>query len=207
MTSWQAPDHGEPLDPGYAGPPGGGQAAYPPAYPVPPGYQPYGAPYPQYGYPQYGYPAYGYPPRAPGDLRPGLVTASAVLAFVLSGLLILAGLLLFLGASIAADVEDAFNSGTHIGLELTLDAVVNLVAAGLLIAGGVSLLGRNLTSRILLSAGGGIVVAAAIYWLTRFDDISSSGWTFDAALFLILTVLVLAFTWTTPVTRWLRRTG
>ncbi|WP_375504093.1 hypothetical protein [uncultured Jatrophihabitans sp.] len=197
MSSWQAPNPGEPFDPNVAGapPPGYG---YPAPYGYPsPGYAPYGYP------PAPGYPSYGYP-SAPRDLRPGLATASAVLAFVTAGLLVLAGLLLFLGGAIAGDVEDSFDSGTHIGLELALDGVVNLVAGGLLIAGGVMLVGRNRNGRVLLSIGGGIVVAAAVYWILRFDDISSDSWAFDAVMFLVLTVLALSFAWCTPVTRWLR---
>ena len=210
MTSWQAPDHGEPFDPNPAGPPPGygypppgyAQPGYPqPGY-APPGYGPPG--YPPYGYPAApGYPPYGYPP-VPGDARPGAATTSAVLAFVLSGLLILGGLLLFLGGAIAGDIEDSFDSGTHIGLELALDGVANLVAGGLLIAGGVSVLGRRPNGRVLLSIGGGIVLALSVYWTVRFDDIRSDSWTFDAALFLVLSVLTVCFAWSTPVSRWLQ---
>uniref|UniRef100_UPI0035CBBFE5 hypothetical protein n=1 Tax=uncultured Jatrophihabitans sp. TaxID=1610747 RepID=UPI0035CBBFE5 len=179
----------------------------PPGY-APPGYAPPGYAPPGYGYPPYpsGYAGYGYPQPAPGDARPGIATASAVLAFVASGLLILAGLLLFLGGAIASDIEDSVHSSTHIGLELGLDGVVNLVAAGLLIAGGVSLVGRNPLGRILLSVGATIVAAAAVYWFVRFDDISSDSWNFDAGLFLVLTVLTLSFAWAPPVSRWLDRT-
>lgn len=203
MTSWQAPGQGEPFDPNpaQAGPPPGYPPGYgypPPGY-APPGYAPPG--YAPYGYP--GYPPYGYPP-VPGDARPGPATTAAVLAFVLSGLLILGGLLLFLGGAIAGDVENSFDSGTHIGLELALDGVANLVAGSLLIAGGVSLLGRKRNGRVLLSIGGGIVAALSVYWTVRFDDIRSDSWTFDAALFLVLSVLTVCFAWSTPVGRWLQ---
>ena len=214
VSDWQAPDHGEPMDPNAQGPaaPGAayptGYASPPPGY-LPPGYAPPGYAPPGYAYPAapypVGYAGYGYPQPAPGDARPGLATASAVLAFVVSGLLILAGLLLFLGGAIASDVEDSVNSSTHIGVELGLNGVVNLVAAGLLIAGGVTLVGRNRLGRVLLSIGGAIVVAAAVYWIVRFDDISSNSWNFDAGLFLVLVVLTLCFAWATPVTRWLAR--
>ena len=199
MTSWPGPNYGEPVDPN---PPA-------PGYPAPAGYPPYGYPpagYAPYGYPPApGYPPYGRPP-APQDIRPGIATASAVLAFITAGLLILAGLLLFLGGAIANDLEDSFNSSTHIGLELALDGVVNLAAGGLLIAGGVMVVSRKANGRILLSVGGGIILAAAIYWLTRFDDIISGSRTFDASVFVILAGLSVSFAWSTPVTRWLRST-
>ena len=84
--------------------------------------------------------------------------------------------------------------------------MVNLVAAGLLISGGVLLVGRNAHGRTLLSVGGVIVAAAAIYWIVRFDDISSGSWILDAGMFVVLTALSVVFAWATPVTRWLRRT-
>ena len=199
MSSWPGPGYGEPVDPNTSGYNYPAQAGYPPAGYPPPGYAPYGYPVAP------GYPPYGYPP-APGDIRPGIATAAAVFAYITAGLLILAGLLLFLGGAIANDVEDSFNSGTHIGLELALDGVVNLVAGGLLIAGGVTLIGRSPNGRTLLSIGAGIVVAAALYWLVRFRDISDDSWVFDASLFLVLAVLSLAFAWSTPVTRWLGST-
>ena len=112
--------------------PGAGYAGYPmPGYPMGSGY-PMGYPAP--------YPGYATDPR---DVRPGVAMAAAVLAYVNAGLLILAGGLLLLGASIVSDVEDASNSHTNYGVEIALDGTANLIAGALLIAGGVMITGRK----------------------------------------------------------------
>lgn len=230
MTGWQSPDGdpgvpGEPQPP-YSGPPATGQP--PPATPAGGGYPGYGYPpagypptgYPGYGYPPgagYGYPAgyggyppgagYGYPAGYPGadpNPRPGTVIAAAVLAYINAGLLILAGSLLLLGASIVADVESATDSSTTYGAEFALDGILNLVAGGLLIAGGVVLTGRKPAGRILLSAGGLLVVAEAIYWLIRFAGLSLGGFIVYAVLFAALAIASAALCWPAAVSAWLR---
>src|SRR6476661_9069052 len=184
--------------------PYGGQPYYgqqPPAYP-PPGY------YPPQGYPQQGYPyapqAYGYPqPYYPQQLRrPGTATTSSVLAFVNGGLLIAAAMLLFAGASLISDFGDATQSDTSFTTtEFTLDGLVNLLAAGLLIAGGVMFAGRRTTGRTLIVSGGLIVIAAAIYWMTRFDGFATT--VFYGLLFTALAVLSIAMSYTATTKAWL----
>src|SRR4051812_20813533 len=84
-----------------------GQAAYPgqPTYPG----------QPVYGYPMPGYP--GYP--ADPNRRPDLATASAVLAYVEAGLLIFAGILLFVGASATSNFADV-NSDNDVTTKFVL---------------------------------------------------------------------------------------
>ena len=152
---------GEPYDPnqGYQPPPGYPPASqYPPQYPQQyPQYPPY-AQYPQYGPRQYA----GVSGRISLRLRVSAArgdaartaTAAAVLGYVTAGLLIAAGLLLFFGASIVDDFD--FNNSQSVRTtEYVLDGILNLVAGGLLIAGGVSFSGRNANGRILLSVGCG----------------------------------------------------
>jgi hypothetical protein len=185
-----------PEDP-YAGQPYYGPPATPPGYPQ----QGYGQ---QYGYPQQGY---GYPspypapyPRAPA--RPGTVTASAVLAFVTGGLLIAASLLLFAGASVLHDLGNLDGTNTDpTTTEFTLDGVIDLVAAGLLIAGGVMLTGRKAAGRTLVCAGGGVVVVAAIYWLARFGSFSAT--IFYALLFGALAIIAMALGFSGTARAWL----
>ncbi|MEO9138427.1 MAG: hypothetical protein ABI345_05110 [Jatrophihabitans sp.] len=214
----------------------GGDAQYP-QYPAPgyaqPGYSQPGYPQPgcpQQGYPEQGYPAQayaqpGYPPQpyaayppqpygyapypgAPqGPGRPGVATAAAVLAYVNAGLLILSGSFLLLGASIATDIERGYNNNTGLSSELGFDGFLNLVTAGLLIAGAVMMTGRKPTGRILLAVGNAVVLAEAVYWLTRFngDEYRLGGFIVYAVLFGALAILPLAFSFSGNVSRWLRR--
>lgn len=167
------------------------QGGYPPGYGQPP--QPgYGYPYPP-PYPQY-------PAPRPG--RPGQSTASAVLAFVLAGLLIAAALLLFAGASVLHELgnsTDANTDGTT--TEFTVDGFVNLVTAGLLIAGGVALLGRNRNGRTMISTAGVIVLAAAIYWVARYGSFGAT--VVYAVLFSALGVTSVSLAFTAAARDWL----
>jgi len=186
---------------GYSPPPAYGQPppAYgqpPPAYGQPP--PPYGQPPPAYATPQYN--AYGYP--APPRTRPGQVLAAGVLAYVLAGILILSGLLLLFGASSVHSLGNSFNSDTSSATaELAFDGFVDLVAAGLLIAGGVSLSGAHRRGRTLLLAGTGMTLADCVYWLART---SADGGVF---IFIIvyggLAALAMVFALSGQATQWL----
>ena len=191
MSEPQDPYQGQPYPGGYPGNPS--QPGYPnyptyPAYPAYPGYPPapnqpapYGYPPPP-GYPPYGYPygySYGYPTGYPGYPapsagRPGTTTASAVLAYVTAGLLILAALILFVGASALDSMtsDHPFFATGDVSGELDLDAAVNLFAAGLLIVGGVQLAARKRAGLQLVCVGSGITVICSIYWLVRPSDIT-----------------------------------
>jgi hypothetical protein len=213
VTDWGHPG-GEPTpaDP-YQGPPrtapytpptyGSGQPGspvYPTAgYPAP---QPPANPYaqmPPYGY---GYPP-GYGPQ-PGDGRPGTTIAAAVLGYVGGGLLILAGVLLFFGASFVTSIDNA-SGNDHGGFagQLSLLGVVNLVAAGLLIAGSVSLTGRSARGRSMYSIGAAIVVVLSVIWTAWWADRSGGGVVVYALLFAAIVIVGLCLAWTRAVTAWL----
>jgi U5 snRNP spliceosome subunit len=185
-------------------------------YPAPLGY---GYPPPGYGYPPppgYGYPpppGYGYPPPGFGDTvvppderRPGTLLASAVLGYVNAGLLILAGILLFDGASLVHDIDQQSGlSHDSVTTELVLDGFANLIAAGLLIAGSVLMTGGRPPGRAVYSVGGGIVIVESIYWMARWAD-ELPYLIVYALLFAALAVVGLALAWTAGGTAWLRRT-
>lgn len=208
MTDWGRSGD-EPPQGGYQGPPATGQYPPEPRYPSGPAAAP-GSPYPAanpyaqvapYGY---GYPP-GYAPGYPaGNGRPGTIIAAAVLGYVTAGLLILSGSLLVFGASIVSDVERAAGSFTDYGTELALDGLLNMVAAGLLIAGAVMMTGRKANGRTLLSVGGAIVLAETLYWLIRFSGLSADGFIFYAVLFAALSVIALSLAWTPGGSAWLR---
>lgn len=185
----------------YPGQPQPGQAYQP--YPT----QPYaGQPYPAYP-PAYYPPTYGpgYAPRPhPDDARRGLAMASAVLAFIDAGLLILAGALLLFGASVAASIAHSLDSSaSSYTAEFAFDGVLDIVAGGLLIAGGVNLLGGRPIGRTMQSVGGVIVLVEGIYWPARFSASSVPSIIVWDVLFSTLAVLLLVFTWVPTVTRWL----
>lgn len=178
-----------------------------PQYPT----NPYGAQPPQYGPPaQYGsvphgqypappgYNAYGYP--APQGERPGQTTASSVLAYVLAGILIFSGIGLLFGASAVNSVGDAFNNDTsNATAELAFDGIIDLVAGGLLIGGGILLSGRQRRGRALLVSGAAITLADAVYWLIR----GGAGAIFVVLVFVTLAVLAIVFALSSQTTAWL----
>ncbi len=185
---------GDPYDPNAYGtgpplPPG----PPPPGYYPAPGYPPPGYPVPP-GYP--GYPGYG-PARAQ---RPSGVVGAAVLAYVTAGLLIVAGLLLLLGASVVDSLDRLAGNHTLLTAELAIDGVINLVAGGLLIAGAVGFSGGSSTARVVLSVGSGIVIGESVYWLIRSDG-GSVVW---SLIFCALVIIALSLAWPARVTAWLR---
>jgi hypothetical protein len=200
--SWPPPGDGQPTYPQYQGPP----PTLPPepGPPVPPYPDPYGPPNP-YGYPYLA--GYGYPGVPPGRQRPGTLTAAAVLGYVNAGLLVIAGLLLFAGASLVNSLDDS-SDGVNVEdftAELTFDGFLNLLAAGLLIAGGVIMSARRPNGRLVYSLGAGVVVAEVVYWLgrwgSRIEDIS--GVLVYGLLFGALAVTGAALAWTRDGTGWL----
>ena len=197
MANWQPPGDEVPVYPStpadnpYASPQYGGYPGY--GYPPPPGY----------GFPP---PGFGYPAVPPGERRPGTLLASAVLGYVSAGLLILAGILLFDGASLVHDIDKQTGlSHDSVTTELVLDGFADLVAAGLLIAGAVVMASGRRHGRVLYSFGAGIVIVESIYWMARWaDDLPYL--IVYALLFAALSVVGLALAWTAGGTAWLRRT-
>ena len=188
MTSpYEPPPDDSPIDPNptYPGPPSSGRYFPQPQAPAPP---------------PPGYPG-SYPP--PWDTgRPGGISAASVLGYIDAGLLILAGLLLLIGASAVDSWNNAFGSNDNsITAELAIDGLLNLLSAGLQIAGGVMLTGRSERGRTLLTVGGGLCIAAGVYWLIRVHDVGVAIWTI---VFIALPIIALSLAWTAPATEWLR---
>lgn len=190
----QSPDPGRP--PGYSGPPPTGMYQYPP-WPYPP-YPPYPPPLP--------YPPYPVPPVRAADARPGTVTAAAVVGWVLAGLLLVAAGLLFFGAAFLRDFDavNGTNTGSYVA-EFTIDALIDLVTAGLLIAGGLGLTNRNASGRTLFTVGASVVVVAAIYWLVRWGDRSGGAIVGYAVIFGAAAAVAVGLTWTGAAGEWLSR--
>jgi hypothetical protein len=122
-----------------------------------------------------------------------------VLGYVLAGFLIIAGLTLLAGASAWQDFNDSTGSGGY-AVEGALDGIANLIAAGLLISGAVTVTGGRARGRILFTVGAGIVLPYCVYWLIRFDNGAAAFW---AVIFAAITILALVFLWRPEVGRWL----
>jgi hypothetical protein len=209
----ERPGAAQPAPPNYSGPPATAahdpgiapQPGNPYAYPQPG--NPYAQPTNPYAYPQPRDP-YAYPqPGEPGQRRPGTMTAAAVLGYISGGLLVIAAMIVLTGASLVASID---NAATTVDLErftveLTLDGFLNVVAAGLLIAGGVAITRRRPVGRTMYSIGAAIVLVEAVYWLVRWDSQidDASGLAFYAALFGVLAVIGLFLVWTRIGSAWL----
>ncbi len=153
-------------------------------------------PYYRYSYPTPPYPGYGY--LAPSD-RPAGVLASAVLGYVAAGLLLVAALLLFLGASIVTSL-DTTASGRDFRDELAVDGGLNMLIAGLLFAGSVVFYSRYSVGSVLMTIAAVLTLGAGIYWASRRP---TSGIGFYVAIFVVLPAVALALAWTPEATAWL----
>ncbi|MTD13095.1 hypothetical protein GIS00_03925 [Nakamurella sp. YIM 132087] len=130
---------------------------------------------------QYGAP--GYP--AQPSTRPGVVTAAAVLAFVVGGLNVIFGLV---GFGVVASVGGAY----------AFLIILNLAFAALLIWGGVQAInGRNGT--ILVIAAGISILLQLISMITYFSTGSLIG--------LVIPILILVFMLQQPSRNWIRSRG
>jgi hypothetical protein len=135
--------------------------------------------------------------------RPGQVLAAAVLGFVAAGLILIAALVLIVGAS-SSDPFTFFRSDTPLPHgELGFGAFLDLIMAGLLIAGGVVACGGRNRGRLLYTLGGGLAVADAVYWLVR-----GGGTSIGLVILLVAPVVVgLSLIWVRGCTQWLAAMG
>lgn len=209
--------HPQPVDP-YTGEPYSGDPYTGGAYPggtyangpyggsQPPGWPGWGPPPP---YPTgYVVPMYGgaYAPTPPGDRRPGTLIASAVLGYVNAGFLILMGFVLLTTSSIVHDLNRYNYNSSGLSGEFSLDAVLNMVAAGLLIGGAAVMTNRRVSGRTLYSAGTAIVLAESIYWMARWGTKNGQGYLNFYALMFAATALVgLGLAWFGGATNWFQR--
>ncbi len=192
---------GQPLPPGPAA-----YSAVDP-YAPPTGSQPG---HPQPGYPQQpGYPAgyqlvpmYQVPRRPP---RPGAAVAAAVLAYVQSGFVLIGGISLFSGASeLGYNTERAFTGGSRISSELTVVAIITILAGGLLIAGATTVLNRK---PVLLTIGCALSLAISVYFVIRLVDFVGGIGLWVPIFFAILPIISIALTKGSEVRAWVRARG
>ncbi|GAB4082826.1 hypothetical protein GCU67_07155 [Modestobacter muralis] len=214
--------------PPYAGPPTTAPQSgpsWPP--PQPYGQQAYGAlqPYgqqpwdppacgqPQWGQPQWPQPQGGQPPWGPAPWgppqpwgpparaeRPGLHVAAAVLAFV-STVLVVVGTIWAMAFSALSSLARGSSAGIS-----GWTALIQLVLAGLLVAGGVRVLGG---SRRWLLGAAALQLALSLYWVAVLDDVApatlSEGVFVLPAVFAVLALLAGGLPFLPELRRWLHR--
>ena len=95
--------------------------------------------------------------------RPGQVVAAAVLSYVEAGFLLLTGLILFSGSSAVSDWSN-HNDRDHLGwgAQFAVAGLGDIVAAGLLIVGGVVFTAGKRLGRTLLAVGLAVCVVEAV---------------------------------------------
>lgn len=131
--------------------------------------------------PPEGYPPYqggGYPPQQPGyggpvSARPGMLTAAAVLAFIVAGLEIIGGFVL-LGLS------TAFSSGLGV-----VFALLYFVLAAGFIWGGVQTIAGKDTRIIVIVAGAALLLTVISWGMGGFSPLNLVG--------VAIEVLIIAF--------------
>jgi hypothetical protein len=195
-----------PPPPGHSGP--SGYEGPPPTAAHDPGTAP--QPWLQYGYPPpypppYEY-AYGYPQPAPAGRRPAAVTAAAVLGYISGGLLVIAAMIVFTGASLLAGIDDSSDvvNLRAFTVELTFDGMLNLVCSGLLIGGGVLMSARRPGGRTMYSIAAAVVAADAVYWLARWGTSYTTGQGIVgyALMFCAVSVSGLVLVWRSASSAW-----
>jgi hypothetical protein len=168
-----------------------GQPDQPGQYQQPGGYPPAG----QYPNQQYGAP--GYPPAgtygaAPVVARPGMVTAAAVLAFVVGGLSILVGLLaLFAGSALTSYI------GGLGGVVIIISILILAVGALYVWSGLMALQGKN--AKILTI----VAIVAAVLELISLISSYSTG----TLVSLAISVAIIALLLQQPSKAWFRAKG
>jgi hypothetical protein len=121
---------------------------------------------------------------------------------VSAGLLIIAGILLFFGASFISGFDTSGSTDNLTG-ELVIDGLVNLAAAGLFIGGSVSMTTGNPSGRSLYYVAAGVVVVAAVYWAARWSS-DVGGRMVYVVVFGALAVIGMSLASTSRSTHWLR---
>jgi len=171
----------------YTGPPPTGWYRHPPVPPPSQPVVPFGA----------------LPP--PEEQRPAVVTAAALLAWVIGGLMLVAAGLLFFGAAFLRGFDSVSGTGTNAYVtEFTADAIIDVIAAGLLISGGVCLANRNGVARLLTAAGAVVVLLEAFYWLTRWSGRFDGAIAGYAVIFGLLAAVLIGLTCSGAAGAWLR---
>jgi hypothetical protein len=173
--------------------------------------EPIGEPTPAY-YPWTGgqqYPGYLSPPTGAyqpydglrrTDERPGAVITAAVLSLITAGLLLITGFVVIFAASSLETAETTVENSQRTTLFVGA-GLVNVIAAALLIIGGVALLSRSRAGRSAVVVGTLLCLALGAFWLT--EDSSDGGIVVWLFIFCAPALLAGLLACTARVTSWL----
>jgi hypothetical protein len=103
--------------------------------------------------------------------RPHQVRTSAIVGFFLAALLVLLSPALLLNAiapPTPTDPSDIISGGS--APEFAIDGFLNLVLAGLLIAGGAFFLSGHARGRLTMTGGAAVTMLDSGYWMVRSFD-------------------------------------
>lgn len=139
------------------------------------------------------------PPVFNEDERPGEVVVAAVLGLTVAGLLLITGFVVIFAAS-SLEPSDGIESTRRATL-FVFAGLVNVIAAALLIVGGVLMLGRARSGRATLAAGTLLCIALGIFWLAN-DQTDSSVFAW-LVIFCVPVITATILSTTTRVSRWL----
>ena len=99
------------------------------------------------------------------DERPGEAVVAATLSLVTAGLLLITGFVVIFAAGNLQNLDDS--TSTSRTTLFVLAGLTNVIAAALLIIGGVLLLGRSTGSRGPLALGALLCLALGVFWLAN----------------------------------------
>jgi hypothetical protein len=126
---------------------------------------------------------------------------AAVVGWAGAALLVLAAVLLFFGAAFVRDFDAG--GGPFYATEFTVDGILNVLAAAVLVVGAAQLMSRSTAGRLLLSGGAAYVLTAAVYWLVRWAGRTGGAVIGYAVIFAAVAVVALALAWARDASRWL----
>ncbi|SDO37714.1 hypothetical protein SAMN04515671_0746 [Nakamurella panacisegetis] len=183
-------------------------SSYPSGYdpvtgqPLPPGPPAYSAVDPYASAPAPGYPPVGYqlvpiyPMYQQQPPKPGGAVAAAVLSFVQAGFVLMGALVILTGAAGFDSVDRSLSS------EFTVIGILTMIAGGLLIAGGVTILGRR---PALLGVGCGLSIAISVYFVIRLSDYAGLDFAIWVPLiYAVLPIIAIALSLGADVRAWSR---
>jgi hypothetical protein len=134
------------------------------------------------------------------DERPGAVITAAVLSLITAGLLLITGFVVIFAASSLETAETTVENSQRTTLFVGA-GLVNVIAAALLIIGGVALLSRSRAGRSAVVVGTLLCLALGAFWLT--EDSSDGGIVVWLFIFCAPALLAGLLACTARVTSWL----
>jgi len=141
-----------------------------------------------------------YPPAGYSQQRPGAVAGATVISVAMAGVLLITGFIVIFAAS-SLGTSDAVESTANV-TPFVVAGLLNVVAAALLIIGGVLLLGRAAASRMAIGAATVLCIALAIFWLA--NDQNDNGIIIWLFIFCVPVITATLLATTASVTQWLR---